>query len=434
MALAVLLPLLNIELKPPQPISVNNFQMAEHFLFDVNESVENIQIQTVEKVSSIPWIAYILFAGMIICGVRMIYQFFHIYMRINRNEQRPHGKYRFVLLDHPVSSHSFFHYIFLYKSDFGKDKMKDIVLHEQVHADKGHSLDLLLIGILCALQWFNPFIYLLRRAIVAIHEYEADQLVIDQGIDRIGYQQLLLNKVNAHGFLGLTSSFNQTIVLNRLKMMNKIRSGNHSVIKYAMVLPLVFILGISFCISQKSLDESMSELVLETPVVPFSILSKVVVQNFPPVPQEVSELSREGHEDDYLPSIYPVDENKIKGTPSGFGIHIHPILKKEQMHNGADFSAKLGTPIKATALGRVRIATFDKIHGKYVIIDHGEEFSTAYMHLTDFIVKDGQEIEKGEIIGHVGNTGLSSKTHLHYEVMKGGEYVDPINYLGESKE
>jgi murein DD-endopeptidase MepM/ murein hydrolase activator NlpD len=115
-------------------------------------------------------------------------------------------------------------------------------------------------------------------------------------------------------------------------------------------------------------------------------------------------------------------------------MRMHPILKIERMHAGEDFATEEGTPVKATANGIVVKTDFSKTAGNLVVIDHGNEFSTLYSQMTNYIVKEGQTVEKGDIIGYVGSTGLSTGPHLHYEVMKEGEYVDPQDYLGKTKE
>ena len=104
------------------------------------------------------------------------------------------------------------------------------------------------------------------------------------------------------------------------------------------------------------------------------------------------------------------------------------------MHSGFDFSAPTGTPVMATADGNVRSAKYAKTFGNQVIIDHGNGFSTNYCQLQKYIVEVGQSVKKGEVIAYVGSTGLSTGPHLHYQVMKDGEYVDPIDYLGRTEE
>ncbi|MEX2593255.1 MAG: M23 family metallopeptidase [Anditalea sp.] len=131
-----------------------------------------------------------------------------------------------------------------------------------------------------------------------------------------------------------------------------------------------------------------------------------------------------------IPAIQPLHNEELNRLASGYGMRLHPILKVRKMHSGIDFSAAKGTPIYATGDGVIsRISTEFGGYGKSIIIDHGFGFSTRYAHLNDFKVKKGQKIKRGDQIGTVGNTGSSTAPHVHYEVMKEGKYVNPVNYF-----
>lgn len=131
-----------------------------------------------------------------------------------------------------------------------------------------------------------------------------------------------------------------------------------------------------------------------------------------------------------IPSIQPVANDDLTRTASGFGWRIHPIHKISKFHAGMDFTAKVGTPIYATGDGKVVFAEYaTNGYGLHVIIDHGYDYQTLYAHLSKIIVKKGQKVKRGDELGSIGNTGLSSGPHLHYEVHKGGEAVDPVNFF-----
>lgn len=131
----------------------------------------------------------------------------------------------------------------------------------------------------------------------------------------------------------------------------------------------------------------------------------------------------------HLPAIQPVANKDLKHLASGFGMRIHPILKIGKMHNGLDFSADVGAPIYATGNGKVVKAGRDGGYGNVVVINHGYGYKTLYAHMSKFKVKKGQTVKRGDIIGYVGNTGLSTGAHLHYEVHKDGKEVDPVAYF-----
>ena len=131
-----------------------------------------------------------------------------------------------------------------------------------------------------------------------------------------------------------------------------------------------------------------------------------------------------------IPAIQPVSNKELRRLASGFGMRVHPIYKVKVMHPGVDFSAPQGTPVYATGAGKVvEVKTSLSGYGKQVIIDHGFGYRTRYAHLQDFNVKEGQQVERGQSIGLVGNTGTSTAPHLHYEIYREGERVNPIYYF-----
>ncbi len=130
-----------------------------------------------------------------------------------------------------------------------------------------------------------------------------------------------------------------------------------------------------------------------------------------------------------IPAIIPI-ERGIERVISGFGYRIHPIYKTMRMHPGVDFSAPTGTPIYATGNGIITKAGRNRHgYGIMVRIDHGYGYKTLYAHMSKINVRQGQQVQRGEIIGYVGNTGISTAPHLHYEVIRNGKKVDPVSYF-----
>lgn len=134
---------------------------------------------------------------------------------------------------------------------------------------------------------------------------------------------------------------------------------------------------------------------------------------------------------EHMPTLRPLD---IGYMSSFFGVRRDPFTQKPTRHCGLDFSAPRGTPVKATAGGRVVYSGVYYNYGKFVVIDHGQGYETAYGHLSKINVKKGQMIHKGDIIGNVGSTGRSTAPHLHYEVRINGTAVNPINYVFDESE
>lgn len=130
-----------------------------------------------------------------------------------------------------------------------------------------------------------------------------------------------------------------------------------------------------------------------------------------------------------IPAIQPIKNEELKHMASGFGYRSDPFTKIRKFHNGMDFSAKSGTPIYATGDGIVKKADGTVSgFGNHVEINHGYGYMTLYAHLSKYKVRAGQKVKRGDIIGFVGSTGRSEAPHLHYEVHKNGEVVNPLNF------
>lgn len=130
-----------------------------------------------------------------------------------------------------------------------------------------------------------------------------------------------------------------------------------------------------------------------------------------------------------IPAIQPLDGRKTKGAISGFGIRIHPVHKIRKFHSGIDFTAPIGTPIYATGNGTIESAGYDGGYGLRVMINHGYSYKTLYGHMSKSLVRAGQRVKRGDLIGYVGNSGTSTGPHLHYEVHKNGSPVNPVNFI-----
>lgn len=131
-----------------------------------------------------------------------------------------------------------------------------------------------------------------------------------------------------------------------------------------------------------------------------------------------------------IPAIMPMNKKDLAhAVTSGFGWRTHPIYKTMEMHPGMDFAAEQGTLIYSTGDGVVeRADNLAQGYGNHVVVNHGFGYQTLYGHMSKIAVKAGQKVKRGQLLGYVGSTGLSTAPHLHYEVIKGGEKVNPINY------
>jgi murein DD-endopeptidase MepM/ murein hydrolase activator NlpD len=129
-----------------------------------------------------------------------------------------------------------------------------------------------------------------------------------------------------------------------------------------------------------------------------------------------------------IPAIQPVANKDLKRTASGYGMRIDPIYHIPKFHAGMDFTAASGTDIYATGNGVVIYASWKQGYGNCVIIDHGYDYKTLYGHIDKYKVRVGQKVSRGEVIATVGNTGKSTGSHLHYEVIYKGRHDNPAKY------
>ncbi|MBI1782535.1 MAG: M23 family metallopeptidase [Sphingobacteriales bacterium] len=131
-----------------------------------------------------------------------------------------------------------------------------------------------------------------------------------------------------------------------------------------------------------------------------------------------------------IPAIQPVSNKDLNRIASGFGYRSDPVYKVTKFHAGLDFTAPQGTPIYATADGRVEQAGFsDGGYGNHVVINHGFGYETLYGHMVRVKARAGQFVKRGEVIGWVGSTGKSTGPHCHYEVHKNGTPIDPVYFF-----
>jgi murein DD-endopeptidase MepM/ murein hydrolase activator NlpD len=156
-------------------------------------------------------------------------------------------------------------------------------------------------------------------------------------------------------------------------------------------------------------------------------LKRQVSESMASVAQIRSYLAKEQNVYRSTPKGWPVEGR----FTSNFGMRSHPQSGQNQFHSGVDISVPTGTPVKATADGVVSFAGWSKGNGNVVVLEHGHGFSTVYAHNNNLKVKTGQTVKAGGLIAASGNTGNSTGPHVHYEVWKNGQHVNPSSFTGE---
>ena len=287
---------------------------------------------------------------------------------------------------------SFFNLIFLPKAEINPL----IIQHEKIHIKQFHWIDLVLVEVAAIILWFNPIIILFKRSLKLQHEYLADEQTIQGDVQAEDYLECMLKEIKRTHFYGPISNFYYQFIKNRITMITKKRTPAPFSGLYIILIPVICIL--SFAFSKKPLATSVNK-----------------DEN-----TDVIEIN--------IPSIAPVELSTTEIT-SGYGMRMHPVLGVVKLHTGMDFKSPEGEIVKSTADGIVIENTFDSHRGRFILIKHGDTFSTSYSHLQSATVKVGDKVKTGQTVGYVGNTGLSKGVHLHYEVLKNGTAVDPKDYL-----
>jgi murein DD-endopeptidase MepM/ murein hydrolase activator NlpD len=239
---------------------------------------------------------------------------------------------------------------------------------------------------------------LYKKAFVEVHEYLADRDCLRNGVCSIDYQNIMLQSVQNRLSNALASGFASSLTLKRIKMMTRIRTSRFAHIKLTLILPVLAILLMSFSFEKAPLD---------------------LLSNQPPLTP--------GNTDPEF--VLPVKADKGIYFASGYGNRVHPIERVEKMHNGVDIAGPEGTPILAVANGVISKIVEVKGYGKYLVIDHANGFSSLYAQLSSYAAKQGQTVKRGELIAYMGQSGVSTGPHLHFELRKDGEAVDPSGYL-----
>lgn len=132
-----------------------------------------------------------------------------------------------------------------------------------------------------------------------------------------------------------------------------------------------------------------------------------------------------------IPAIWPIDRTKLRSVSSLFGMRKHPRYGYWKMHEGVDLAAPKGTPVYATGNGIATMATWKPGYGQVIELNHGFGYKTRYGHLSKMYISKGDSVTRGQVIGEVGNTGVSSGSHLHYEVRFRDNTINPVHYFNK---
>ncbi len=372
-------------------------------------------LQPIETSGAFSWLmtfpTIYCFITLILVGKSTIYLM--ALQKLKKNSERIHKRWFTIFKTSQNRPFSFLRNVFIPTTLFGSSEFDQVVAHECVHVRRFHSVDRLFLDFAVSLLWFNPFIYCYRKALIEIHEYQADEGVLKQYNDPIGYQEVLFSQLQSPHYSGLVSHFNFQMIKKRIVMMNKEKKRTGWV--YGLTVPVILMITLAF-----SNQEAMK---------PINNVGDEISSFIGPVGdmKAYADLFLQRNDE---PSILPLKERDMVRMTSGFGMRMHPVEKVKKMHFGMDFACQIGTEVIATADGKIAELRNSTGYGKLIIIDHGSNgFETYYAQLSEFKVMQGDEVKKGQVIALSGNSGMSSGPHLHYEVKREGHRVDPATYI-----
>lgn len=290
---------------------------------------------------------------------------------------------RVLVMPWDVQSFSFGRKIIVSQGDYDNHAQM-IIGHELAHVKQFHFIDILLFNIALALQWFNPFMWLMRREMVLTHEYLADSEVLKNGIDAKTYQYLLISKViPGGGIIPVVNHFRSGNLAKRVTIMRK-KTGKLAILKLFILLPFVGI-----------------------------VITAFQEQKY-----------------DYVHSV------ETPGDTSAQRLFLMPFVADGKVmsqfvvggHTGIDV-VLVNDTIRSPMDGVVTLTERSGGRGNYLTVTHEGKLETSYAHLAKFLVATGAKVQAGTPIAIVGNTGRSTGVHLHFECRIDGKLVDPISVL-----
>ncbi len=191
-------------------------------------------------------IIVVYLAGVGLFFLRFIYQLIQLIWLVKEYEITYKYGIKIAFIDKEYSPFSFFKYVFINKALISENELDKIIAHEKVHAKQYHSFDLILFEVLRIIHWFNPLVWLYKYSLTEVHEYLADEGVLQDGYDKYNYQNMLLAESFGVRVNYLNNNFNQSLIKNRIMMMKKQNSTNLAKLKYLIALPVISLVLFAF--------------------------------------------------------------------------------------------------------------------------------------------------------------------------------------------
>ncbi|MES2544258.1 MAG: M56 family metallopeptidase [Bacteroidota bacterium] len=258
MITSVIIPLLFI--KKTIMVEKPKVDLSEMVLY-ANQTNTSIPIQETIAIdwSQMALIGYGIISALLL--VKILTHLFSLFKLLHKKEVIKKEQFSLVDLNEHIAPFSFFNYIVYNSSFYTKDELQSILQHEKIHSKEKHSVDVLLAKIFCIVFWFNPFMWLYKKAIVQNLEYIADQKAVEQIQDKKVYQKALLKVVSHQNCLSITSHFYQSLIKKRIVMLNKNQSKQRNAWKYALIIPALVTFVIFFQVKVIAQEKATKEII-----------------------------------------------------------------------------------------------------------------------------------------------------------------------------
>jgi len=207
------------------------------------------------------WISYLIVSCVLV--IKIVLNFTSLYRMLYQQQVIKKEKFKLVNLNENIAPFSFFNYIVYNAELYSEEELQSILLHEKIHSQEKHSFDVMVAKLFCIVFWFNPFVWLYKKAITQNLEYIADQKAIQQLEDKKSYQRALLKVVSNQNCLSITNNFYQSLIKKRIVMLNKNQSHKRNSWKYALIIPallgFVLLFQIKTVAQERALQETKSK-------------------------------------------------------------------------------------------------------------------------------------------------------------------------------
>ncbi|MFW6371640.1 MAG: TonB family protein, partial [Bacteroidota bacterium] len=276
---SVLLPLIRFRIYDPQPVMLSEITVTPYrnALEAVTIYGQDLSVSVEHAVLSTTLLIWIYITGLVFFIGRYLFRVMQVVRIIRNNKVQKYNGIKLVVLEKECSPYSFLNYVFISRPLQNTEGYDRMMAHEMEHIKQGHTFDVLMLELLTAFQWFNPFIWMLRRAVRENHEFLADQAVLDSGVSRGYYKKLLLNQF-AGGQLVIANNFNYSLIKKRIKMMSKIKSSKSAAVKMIMGLLTAAALLVVFACEQKEMEDVKPDVQSEILSISFVDESKLMVK------------------------------------------------------------------------------------------------------------------------------------------------------------